>query len=106
MTKVELFTVSKKGFHKTITATLGDGGLAISSYAFDTEGYDREFDLAVAAEHLVALASKLGVKRFSDKRLMTALQKRFRTSSADSDIERFLKDANIPVTGRGYTSFP
>ncbi len=104
--QVQLFAIDKGGFNKTITARMQDGALIVSSYAFDTEGYDRENDLTVAAKDIDALAQALGLRRSSGRQILKAVQQQFNSLAADSKFERFLKDSGIAMTGTGYTSFP
>lgn len=106
MKQVQLFSIDKGGFCKTITAEMRDGALVVSSYAFDTEGYDREYDLTVAAEDIPELAEALGLRRSSGRQILRALRLQFNALAADSKFEHFLKDEGIPVNSSGHTHLP
>lgn len=106
MPTVVLYQISHDGFHKTVTARVQRGALDVSSHAFDTEGYDQEFDLRVARRNIPALRNAIGLSRLRRRSLLPTPQARYSTIRADSDIAKLLKDAGIATTTTGYTSFP
>ena len=105
---VILFRISKDGFNKRVSASVdAAGALAVASYAFDTEGYDREFDLAVAAEHMPAFRSALGLpSSVGADELLAELQARFNTLRCDGELADFVRQHGIEVTQSAYTRYP
>ena len=106
MTPVCLFAIDCDGFTKTVTAQFERGSLVVSSHASDTDGYNRDYQLRVAPADIATLADALELRRVTERRIVKALEQRFNFLAADAKLEQFLRDAQIPVDGGGYTRFP
>lgn len=102
----QLFAIVRDGFSKTITAEMRKRALVVTSHAFDSEGYDRDYEIVVERSDLALLAEALGLRRASGRRIINVLGERFGSLAGDSKFERFLKDNDIPATVGGYTSMP
>jgi hypothetical protein len=102
---VELYSVDKDGFQKTITAGFNAAGdLVLESWAYDRsepDGYEREFNLTVAANEIPKLALALGTQE-STSAILAEIQRRFTGLRADDDLHSFLNNSEITTEARSH----
>ena len=104
MKSVQLFSIDKDGFHKSITAAMEGGALMVCSHAFDSGDYNREYEIRIEPSDIPQLVEALDLRRGSRRQILKALGQRFDSLAGDSKFERFLLDNGIPSTGGGYLS--